>query len=86
MHWRALSALAAVHCAWLGGVVLGDVRSRHGEGRVPRAAGHLLEPLLPQLRAAQPLGYQVPGVPVLMVVVRGSEYERLFVTPKLRSV
>ena len=38
----------------------------------------LSEPLLPQLHAAQPMGYRIPGVPVVHVVVRGSAYEKRF--------
>ena len=40
-------------------------------------------PLLDQLKRAQPLGYVIPGVPVLHVVVRGSEYERKFFLDRL---
>ena len=35
-------------------------------------------PLLAQLKRAQSLGYAIPGVPVLHVVVKGSDYERQF--------
>ena len=41
------------------------------------------QPLLAQLRAAQPLGYVIPGVPIVHVVVGGSEYERQFFLNKL---
>lgn len=41
------------------------------------------KPLLPQLKAAQSLGYEIPGVPTLQVVVGGSVYEGHFITPKV---
>jgi hypothetical protein len=34
------------------------------------------QPLLDQLRRAQKEGYRIPGIPVLHVVLKGSEYER----------
>ena len=43
------------------------------------------QPLMKQLRLAQSDGYRIPGVPTLMVVVRGSGYESRFITPKLRA-
>ena len=39
-------------------------------------------PLLHQLRALQPMGYLVPGVPIVHVVVAGSAYEKTYFTPK----
>eukprot|EP00900_Chrysochromulina_parva_P013436 jgi/Chrpa1/22093/Chrysochromulina_OHIO_Genome00009484-RA len=42
--------------------------------------------LLPQLHALQPLGYEIPGVPILHVVVSGSVYEGHFVTPKVLAI
>ena len=42
--------------------------------------------LLPQLHALQPLGYEIPGVPILHVVVSGSVYEAHFVTPKVLAI
>ena len=41
------------------------------------------KPLFPQLFAAQALGYEIPGVPMLAVVVRGSVYENHFMLPKV---
>ena len=40
-------------------------------------------PLLEQLKRAQPLGYTIPGVPVLHIVVRGSAYENRFFLDRL---
>ena len=40
-------------------------------------------PLLPQLQRLQPKGYGVPGVPVLHIVVKGSEYEQRFFLNRL---
>ena len=40
-------------------------------------------PMLDQLRRAQPLGYQIPGVPILNVVVKGSDYEKRFFLNRL---
>ena len=33
-------------------------------------------PLAKQLVAMQPLGYRIPGIPTVHIVVRGSPYER----------
>ena len=41
------------------------------------------EPLLEQLKRSQKLGYRIPGVPIVHVVVRGSEYERRFFLDRL---
>ena len=41
-------------------------------------------PLLPQLVKAQTKGYVIPGVPVLHVVVRGSEYERRYFLDRVK--
>ena len=40
-------------------------------------------PLLEQLKRAQPLGYSIPGVPIVHVVVQGSEYEKRFFLDRL---
>ena len=42
-------------------------------------------PLLAQLKRAQAIGYEIPGVPVVQVVVTGSEYEKRFLTPHVKS-
>jgi len=41
------------------------------------------EPLMSQLHRAQPLGYEIPGVPTLQVMVSDSVYEAHFITPKV---
>ena len=38
-----------------------------------------------QLKRAQPLGYSIPGVPIVHVVVRGSEYEKRFFLDRLAT-
>jgi Ca2+-binding EF-hand superfamily protein len=43
------------------------------------------KPLLAQLLKLQPVGYRIPGIPMVTVLVRGSEYERLFLLPKVRK-
>ena len=43
------------------------------------------QPLMKQLLLAQRDGYRIPGVPTLMIVVRGSGYESRFITPKVRT-
>ena len=43
------------------------------------------EPFLPQLQRLQPKGYAIPGVPVLHVLVGGSEYEERFFCNRLSS-
>ena len=43
------------------------------------------EPLLPQLQRLQPRGYAIPGVPVLHILVGGSEYEERFFCNRLSS-
>ena len=40
-------------------------------------------PLLPQLHALQPKGYEIPGVPTLHVLVDGSDYEQRFFKSRL---
>ena len=40
-------------------------------------------PMVAQLLEAQPRGYRVPGVPMILIVVRGSEYERRFFLNRL---
>ena len=42
-------------------------------------------PLLEQLKRAQSLGYEIPGVPVIHVVVKSSEYEKRFFLGRLAT-
>ena len=44
------------------------------------------EPLMPQLKKAQAIGYEIPGVPTLQVVVQESVYEKHFVLPKIAQL
>ena len=57
--------------------------THHDTGQPAYARIEIEKALLPQLHALQPLGYEIPGVPMLQVVVRGSVYEGHFVAPKV---
>lgn len=78
--WDAQRRYAAPSLAVYAPLSEASSGSRGGELVAPLDVG---APLLAQLRALQPKGHAIEGIPVLHVLVRGSEYEARFFLTRL---